>query len=318
VHIQSDVLPDGDAVDPETGITSVGAIGVSRHVEMYQWVETQSTKTEKKLGGGEEEVTTYNYSKEWTDVATGSSGFKQPEKHENPPFWLPSSATYVETAKLGAFVMSGQSLDSAASRKAHPISDDDANLASEQLGYPGEGRPLSGSLYFGTNEKAPEIGDTKVTYEDIVLPTVSIVGRQSGNSIAEYTTKNKNTLFLMAAGRQPAATMFATGQSENVTLTWLIRAGGFVALFVGFLMIFKIFSVLGDVIPFIGSLIAFGTGIISFVLALAIGAVVIAIGWFVARPLLSIGILVISAAIIFGYLKYGRKKAPAPAAGPAA
>jgi hypothetical protein len=39
------VLPDGDAVDPETGITSVGAIGVSRHVEMYQWVETQSTKT---------------------------------------------------------------------------------------------------------------------------------------------------------------------------------------------------------------------------------------------------------------------------------
>jgi len=74
-------------------------------------------------------------------------------------------------------------------------------------------------------------------------------------------------------------------------------------------MIFKIFSVLGDVIPFIGSLIAFGTGIISFVLALAIGAVVIAIGWFVARPLLSIGLLTASAAVVFAYLKYGRKKA---------
>ena len=314
VHIQSDVLPAGDVSDPETGITASGPIGLERHVEMYQWVETQDTKTEKKLGGGEEQVTTYNYTKEWRDSAQDSSGFKQAENHQNPAFWLASSTNFVETAKLGAFTASGESLQSVAARKDHPISTEDADAASEALGYPGEGRALSGALYFGANEKAPEIGDTKITYQDIALPTVSIVGMQHGNGLAEYTTKNKNTLFLLAAGRQTAATMFATGQSENATLTWLIRAGGLVGLFIGFMLIFAIFGVLGDVIPIFGSIIAFGTGLISFVLALAIGATVIAIGWFVARPLLSIGLLTASAAIVFAYLKYGRKKAAPVAA----
>jgi hypothetical protein len=73
-------------------------------------------------------------------------------------------------------------------------------------------------------------------------------------------------------------------------------------------LILRIFSVIGDVIPFVGSLIAFGTGLISFVMALAVGAIVIAIGWFAVRPLLSLGLIVGVAAILWVYSKYGRKK----------
>ncbi len=72
-------------------------------------------------------------------------------------------------------------------------------------------------------------------------------------------------------------------------------------------MILRIFSVIGDVIPFVGSLIAFGTGLVSFVMAIAVGVIVIAIGWFAVRPLLSIGLLVGVAAIVWAYSKYGRK-----------
>jgi len=308
IHIQSKVMPNADVADPETGITGAAAIGLVRHVEMYQWVETESTKTEKKLGGSEEEVKTYSYQKEWSDVAVASSQFKQPQEEVNPEFWLPSSTTYVDAAMLGAFNLPGEKLAQVAALKAHPISADEADAASEALGYPGEGRAVNGALYFGENENAPEIGDTKITFEEMILPEASVVGMQNGTSISEYTTKNQNSLFLLDAGLKPAKIMFASGEADNATLTWVIRAGGIVALFFGFLLIFKILSVVGDVIPIVGSIVGFATGLVSFVLALVIGGIVIAIGWFFVRPLLSAGLLIGAGAIVFAYFKYGRKK----------
>lgn len=308
IHIQSKVMTNANVADPETGITGASAIGLVRHVEMYQWVETESTKTEKKLGGSEEEVKTYSYQKEWSDVAVASSQFKQPQEEVNPEFWLPSSTTYVDAAMLGAFNLPGEKLAEVAALKAHPISADEADAASEALGYPGEGRAVNGALYFGENENAPEVGDTKITFEEMILPEASVVGMQNGTSIAEYTTKNQNSLFLLDAGLKPAKVMFVSGEADNATLTWVIRVGGIVALFFGFLLIFKILSVVGDVIPFVGSIVGFATGLVSFVLALVIGGIVIAVGWFLVRPMLSAGLLIGAGAIVFAYFKYGRKK----------
>jgi hypothetical protein len=278
VHIESDVKTAADVVDVDTGITASGAIGLVRNVEMYQWIETQSSTTEKKLGGGEETVTTYSYAKEWSGTAQVSSAFKEPQGHENPYFWLPSSETLVDTAQLGAFSVTGAQIASVGAREALPITDQAAAEASAVLGYPGEGRAVMQVLYFGADENAPQIGDTKVSFEKIVLPEVSIVGMQTGESLTDYTTENGYTLFLLAAGRESSAKMFADSQANNAGLTWVIRVAGILGLFVGFGLILRIFSVIGDIIPFVGSLIAFGTGLISFVMALAVGAIVIAIG----------------------------------------
>lgn len=314
VHIESDVTPAADVVDADTGITASGVIGLARNVEMYQWVETQSSATEKKLGGGEETVTTYSYATEWSGSAQDSSTFKEPQGHENPQFWLPSAETLVDVAQLGAFKVAGSQIASVGVRQAMPITDETAAEASAALGYPGEGRSVMQALYFGADEKAPQIGDTKISFEKIVLPEVSIVGMQDGDSLTNYTTQNGYTLFLLAAGREPSAKMFADSQANNAVLTWVIRAAGTVGLFVGFGLILRIFSVIGDVIPFVGSLIAFGTGLISFVMALAVGAIVIAIGWFAVRPLLSLGLIAVVGAIVWAYAKYGRKKPTLPAA----
>lgn len=314
VHIESDVTPATDVVDADTGISVAGAIGLARKVEMYQWVEEKSSKTEKTLGGGEETVTTYSYSKEWSSEAQDSSEFKEPSGHENPEFWLPSSETLVEKAQLGAFTVAGSQIASVGAREALPVTDETAAAASEALGYPGEGRSVMQALYFGADEKAPQVGDTKVRFEKILLPEVSIVGMQHGDRLMEYTTGNGYTLFLLAAGREPFAKMFADSQASNVVLTWIIRVAGIFGLFIGFALILRIFSVIGDVIPFVGSLIAFGTGLVSFVMAIAVGVIVIAIGWFAVRPLLSIGLLVGVAAIVWAYSKYGRKASVTPPA----
>lgn len=201
VHIESDVTPAADVVDADTGIAASGAIGISRNVDIYQWVESQNSTTEKKLGGGEETVTTYRYSKEWSGSAQDSSAFKEPQGHENPDFWLPSLETLVDTARLGAFSVAGLQIASVGMREALPINDETAAKASAALGYPGEGRSVMKALYFGADENSPQIGDTKVSFEKIVLPEVSIVAMQNGDSLTDYTTENGYTLFLLAAGR---------------------------------------------------------------------------------------------------------------------
>lgn len=314
IHIESAVVPAGDVVDPDTGLSASGVIGLARKVEMYQWVEEKSSKTEKKLGGGEETVTTYTYSKEWSEDAQDSSKFQESAGHENPEFWLASTETLVETAKLGAFSVAGSQIASVGARQALPITDETAAQASEALGYPGEGRAVTQALYFGADEKAPQIGDTRIRFEKIVLPDVSIVAMQKGDRLTEYTTGNGYTLFLLAAGRETSDKMFADSQTENVILTWVIRVAGILGLFIGFALIFRIFSVIGDVIPFVGSLIGFGTGLISFVLAIAVGVIVIAIGWFAVRPLLSLGLIAAVAAIVWAYSRYVRKQQAQPAA----
>jgi len=314
IHIESAVVPTEDVVDPDTGLRASGVIGIARKVEMYQWVEEKSSKTEKKLGGGEETVTTYTYSKEWSEDAQDSSKFQETQGHENPEFWLASKETLVEKAELGVFSVEGSQIASVGERQALPITEETAAQASEALGYPGEGRAVTQALYFGADEKVPQIGDTRIRFEKIVLPDVSIVAMQKGDRLTEYTTGNGYTLFLLAAGRETSDKMFADSQSENVILTWVIRAAGILGLFIGFALIFRIFSVIGDVIPFVGSLIGFGTGLISFVLAIAVGVTVIAIGWFAVRPLLSLGLLLGVAAIVFAYSRFVRKAESVPAA----
>ena len=55
------------------------AIKLARKVEYFQWVEHQSSQTRDKVGGGQETVTTYTYSKEWTGSPVNSSTFEDPE-----------------------------------------------------------------------------------------------------------------------------------------------------------------------------------------------------------------------------------------------
>src|SRR5690606_37932005 len=42
------------------------AVALDRKVEYYQWVEKSKTETKDKIGGGQEQKTTYTYQQEWT------------------------------------------------------------------------------------------------------------------------------------------------------------------------------------------------------------------------------------------------------------
>lgn len=66
--------------DPVFGVKTPGpAIKLARNVLYYQWVESSHSETKKKLGGGEETVTTYTYDREWVSAPVDSQKFEDPD-----------------------------------------------------------------------------------------------------------------------------------------------------------------------------------------------------------------------------------------------
>jgi hypothetical protein len=314
VHISGAIRPDGVPADDELDMSADGAFALRRAVEMYQWVQQEKSETQKQLGGSEETVTTYSYVKEWRSDAVDSGDFRQPG-HDNPEMPIEAAFFTVDSAILGAFRIDGDTVAALGSSKAMALTPDDAAQLGEIIGLDGSAAVLNGWATFSDDAKLPAIGDLRFRFERVDLDAASFVGAKRGSELVGYRASNGRTLFLSEAGIVDAARMFDAAQSENTLITWLIRIGGLVGIFVGFAMMLSILGVIADVVPFIGAIVRFGTGAVALVLTMLIGPLVIAIAWVAYRPLVAIGVLaagVLLAAGI-GYLRRGKQAVPATA-----
>ena len=67
VHITAKATTDDTPTDPDFGVQAPKDLRLGRKVEMYQYKEEAHKETRKKLGGGEETVTTYTYDPVWSE-----------------------------------------------------------------------------------------------------------------------------------------------------------------------------------------------------------------------------------------------------------
>ncbi|ESY02330.1 TMEM43 family protein [Mesorhizobium sp. LNJC405B00] len=312
VHVSGLVTADSGLADPDFGIATQG-LRLSRSVEMYQWKEGSKSETTKKLGGGEETVTTYSYSKVWDESQIDSSDFKKPDGHQNPPMEIHGRTFQIPEGKLVAFDLDTPVLDRIEGDKDYSLSADQS--AAIKAAYTGT-KPLSivdGKIFLGNDNTTPALGDYRIGYELAPLGVISIIARQAGSRFEPYQTQAGDALLMVDTGNVPAEKMFADAVSANTLITWLLRGGGLLLLTIGFALFLSPIGVILDVIPFLGSMARMGTGIIAFVLAILVGTVTIAIAWFWYRPLLAVAILaagVIAAVIVY---RIGRsRKAAAP------
>lgn len=309
IHISGKVETSDVPTDSEFGIAADGAVALRRDVEMYQWVEKSESKSETKLGGGEETVTTYTYAKEWRSDRQDSSDFRQPEGHENPEMQVESQSFTIGTATVGAFTVSGEGVAGLGDRNDLAVSA--ADLARVQEYLSGTVLLDRGGFYVGSSKSAPQVGDLRIRYTRSDLSEASFVAEQHAEGLQPFTTSNGREIFLSASGKASAADMFDTAQAENTLITWLVRFGGLVGLMIGFSLIFSILGVIADFVPLAGSLVRFGTGLVAFALTAVIGPLVIAIGWFAYRPLLSLGLLAAGALVAVAVVWLRRRSVPA-------
>ncbi len=344
IHLSAKATTQETLRDPEFAIELPGALRLVRHVQMYQWQETKETTEEEKIGGSVETTTTYDYEKVWASRPIDSKDFQE-AGHGNPTLWpLKSREALPQTVNVGAFRLSETQIRALGQEKALelPATYQLPEIPEELLAFYDAPAVLNNEIYFSvkpqdapkaetateaaeavppqkettavSNPAHPQIGDLKVTFRLVESHDVSLVYVQKGDSFAPYQAKT-GTVALLADGIFTADQMFATAQSANSTIAWILRLVGFLLVFLGFQAIFRPIQVLASVLPFLGRMVGTGTSIISFLLALPISLLVIALAWLFYRPVLAILLIIATIAAIM-LLKKAYAKLPAKQADP--
>lgn len=292
VHVAGNATAEGVLSDDTFKVTS-DALKLRRKVEYYLWKEEKRTETKKKLGGGEETVTTYDYTKVWTDRPIDSSRFHESQKYKNPEPALEEDLWVKDGIKLEAFTLSpnlaGQ-IGHYTALSAKATEDMPQELVGKKLHQDGSG------FYLGEDRAKPEIGDLRVTHEVALPGPVSVIALQSGDTFKPFTAKAGGTIEMLSTGTVTAEAMFAKAHASNRIMTWILRLVGAVLMFFGFSLLFRPLSVLADVVPFIGSIVGVGTGIVAFLLSLPLSLLVISVAWIFYRPIIGVPIAMVAVA----------------------
>lgn len=306
IHIAGVLTAAGPALDNEFGMKSNG-VRLMRRVEMFQWTEEQESETQKKLGGGETTKTTYKYSRSWADHPIDSAKFKERSGHTNPQMTYRNRFVVAPQPKLGAFVVPSDLLRNFGAEDRLAVADEQLQAIGKRLNKPVQA--VDGVLYVSQDPTQPAVGDLRITFTDVRLQPASIVAAQAGSGLVPYRTQAGGTVELIAAGQVTAASMFKEAQDENRLITWLLRAGGVLAMFIGFNLIMGPIGTIADVVPFLGDVVRMGTGLMAFLCTVSVAPIVIAIAWFYYRPLVAVVVLVVGAAVAYGVIHWSRGRA---------
>ncbi len=309
VHVSGEARTGTPLADPDFGV-SVQALKLTRVAEMYQWKEEARTETRKSLGGSEETVTTYSYIRTWSDSRIDSGRFRRPEGHGNPQMRYMRRAFAARDAALGAFRPGEQVLQALTAETPFPVDGPLPDAVRRQIAQMGQAvQVVDGRIYIGADPSQPRIGDQRIFYLVAPQGPLSIVARQAGQDFAPYQTEAGDRLIMVRQGSAGAAEMFSDAERANVTITWLLRGFGALAMFMGFGLILRPLAVLADVVPAVGSLVGAGTGLAAFLLTLMLAPLVIAAAWLWYRPLVSAGLVVVAAGAVYGMSILRRRRA---------
>lgn len=309
VHVQGIATTGETLQDAQFGV-AINALHLERQVEMYQWQESSSTRTESQVGGSERTETTYSYNTVWSSSLIDSANFQEQAGRQNPtsiPF-AAQSATAVAVS-LGAFQLPPNLVEDIDDYQPLPADNLPTNL-------PTNAQHHQGNIYIGDNPQSPQVGDVRVTFRYVPPQAVSLVAQQRGDSFQPYTTSNGRTISMLNTGNYTAVEMFDAAQASNTALTWGLRLLGLLLMFGGVSLILKPIAVFADFIPFLGSLTGFALNVVAFLFALPFALVTIAIAWIFYRPLLGITLLVLGGASVAAAIYFGRQygeKSPEPA-----
>lgn len=264
--------------DPDFGIKVDNALRLYRRAEMYQWQEEKSEQTHDRTGGGSERITSYDYKKIWALGRIDSSHFHKSENYRNPSNpveekkWAPKNIT------LGAY-------------KLDPVWLTKLNnfvVLTPQSGWnPPPPYEKSSDWYYVANDpKNPAIGDIRVRFEYVPTGPLSLIGSVRQN----YISPTNPQMLLIAEGHHSSDELIAQRRQEEQTLSWILRLVGFIMMAIGIQGLFVLIGSIGGIIPGFRAIASFFGGIVGVLVALALSTLTIALAWFVARPILTLGL----------------------------
>lgn len=298
------------------------AIALYREVEYYQWEEKTKTETRDKIGGGQEEITTYYYESDWVSSPVNSTKFKDAE-YRNKNFVIvsiESKSWLAENVRFGAYRLPSFIISSINERIPADIQLTSkekeewekkiaANMDTVVCDASGNRYDFlhieGNTAYMGQSSATPRVGDVRVTMSKTLPTEISILAQVNGNTFERYTARNGKDFSRVEMGTVGMAKMFANAHSGNNMMTWVIRIAGLLLVIFGLRGIFSILPMLFKVLPFLADIVGAGVGLVTSVFGFVWSLLVIAIAWLFYRPFIGIGLLV----VVVGGILFLKKKA---------
>lgn len=258
---------------------------MERKAEIYAWQEKKEEKTKKDaVGGGSTTEITYNYEKKWMSPTDVRTDFHKPAGHDNSQAQnalFSDAEAKAQVVKMGRYTMSTNGLTLPA---ATPLTALETTLTLKPMG---RYRPTISDGYVYLKKRGPdqtEIGDERVSYKVLAYPfNGTAFGKLSGNTLQSFTVKgaggdtlkHTETLFRLFAGDKEQA--LVTMHGEFVTMLWVLRIIGFLAMWIGAMMVFDPLSTILDIVGVVGSVSRFLINTVLFVITLVLSGVTILI-----------------------------------------
>lgn len=298
IHAIAVVSTEDILKDPDYPV-SENAIRIVRDVEYYQWIESTSSTTKDKIGGGQETVTTYSYTKNWTGSPVNSAEFKDPEYQGRNSVIkkVDDSQVIAQNVSFGAYQLPASMIRSIPCNTPVELP---AEMAADSTM-----RVVHNVLYYGKDPDNPQVGDVRVTFTKAIGGQASILAKVVGNTFEPYT-KNGKSLSTLSMGSHSMENMFESEKAANKTWLWIIRIVGIILAISGFRNIFDILVTLLKVLPPLAKIAGLGVNLVTGVLGFVWALIIIVIAWIVYRPVLAIALLVVGAALIFWMVKKSR------------
>lgn len=283
------------AQDEDFGIIVDTAL-LERKVEMFQWKESSSTDSNNK--------TTYSYKKEWSEDIINSNLFKETTyiNPSNMPYGNKTSA--ILNAKLGKYELDGSQINKLPLNAEYQ----DFSLAVLPNGYLTSEETDKSYITNSIDLTKPEIGDIRISYKYNNSENITVLAQQKGNNLINYITEKGTEINKVSDGIKTATEMINDIEKTNNLLKWGIRIGGTIAIIVGIMLLLGPISTLASFVPILGGIVGATIAFVSILLGTIISLIVISAAWIIYRPLLGIGLLLISIILIYLTIKYIKNK----------
>jgi hypothetical protein len=314
IHLSARVSSSGGAEDTHFGVRVAGP-ALYREVYMYQWIEYAET-----TGKGSKKKTTYHYVKDWDSEYHDSSQFHEPAGHYNPPPALTGDGFFAADARFGPFRFDnvevarraiwemGETYPGSLGNWARELTELPALPA--RLADRGWYTLVEDAVYYkGTPESAePEVGDLAVSFYELRNNyELSLVGAQSGESIAPWKASNGDEILLAAGGVRDARTMVQEEEAFSAGMTHTLRIAGLIGAVIGAAGMARWLVGFLGMIPVVGSLVSMSATIAGGLFGLMMGLLTIVVGWLAARPWIAAVILIAIGSAITYAIQQKRK-----------
>lgn len=299
VHLTGQLQTSDTLKDPDFGVSGQ-LIKLQRDVEMYQWTQLVVERKLPTPDGGTEVRKDFAYARNWSTGVIDSNGFKEKDQYPNPnPEKLPYPVWSGEASdvRVGAFRLNDSLVKIYNEFVPQAVVESDLANVSEELRN--KFRVREGKFYNSKDPANPQIGDIRISFRKAPGGTVSVLGKQEGETLGPYPTPLGQQFEALATGKKSASSMFyqQAPAPANTPWFWIVRGVGFAVLACGCWIWIPYLMPLGSRIRLLRLALGGSWRVNAIIAAGMLWLIVVGTEWLDDRPIVAVGSWVLAAAL---------------------